>query len=92
METLRDFLPILNKGLIFRARRVQLDLTLIELQNRSGVGLAALRSLELSAAADLDTVRTLAPHLELTVEQAIAMLAIQREEMVPECLKDLLRA
>jgi hypothetical protein len=81
MKTFTNLLPVLDSGLIFRARRAQLGLSLLDLQARSGVGIAGIRSLELYSAADFDKVRCLAPHLRLTDEQAMAMFTIQRQQM-----------
>lgn len=80
MENFKHLLPVLDSGLIFRARRAQLGLTLLDLQARSGIGIASLRSLELMSVANLDCLRYLAPELKLTEEQAVAMLAVQRQQ------------
>ena len=79
-STYQDQLPILNKGFIFRGRRVQLGLTLDDLRRRSGVGLNSIRRLELGGRVAIGTVLRLAPHLELSEQQALEMLVIVERE------------
>jgi len=83
MRELTHLLPALDRGRIFRARRVQLGLTLQGLESTSGLSISTLRTVELSASADLSTVRQLAPFLDLTLEQAVAMHAVQHQEYHP---------
>ena len=75
-------LPTLNQGLIFRARRVQLGKTLVRLAGQAGVGLSTLRRLELEGVIELRSLRRIAPHLDVSMDQALAMLSLQREQMI----------
>jgi transcriptional regulator with XRE-family HTH domain len=78
-------LPILDKGHIFRGRRVQLGLTLEELRDRSGVGLNSIRRLEHGERVAFRTVLRLAPHLELSPQEAMEMfLLVERQAMAPK--------
>ena len=83
MRELTHLLPALDRGRIFRARRVQLGLTLQELEKTSGLSMSTLRTVELSASSDLSSVRQLAPFLDLSPEQAVAMHAVQHQEYNP---------
>ena len=80
MSTKHKKLPTLDKGFIFRGRRVQLGLTLDGLRRRSGVGVNSIRRLELGGRVALRTVLRLAPHLELTEQQALEMLVIAERQ------------
>lgn len=76
-------LPVLDRGRIFRARRVQLGMTLNDLVKRSGISISKLRKVELRTTATLSLVHQIADHLMLTPEQALAMHAIQHQEYRP---------
>ena len=78
METYRVPLPVLDHGLLFRGRRAQLGLSLEDLRRLSSVSMNSLRNLELEGRVKIVTVLRLAPHLQLTDEQALLMLAIQQ--------------
>ena len=71
-------LPVLDHGLLFRGRRAQLGLSLEDLRRLSSVSMNSLRNLELEGRVKIVTVLRLAPHLRLTDEQALLMLAIQQ--------------
>jgi transcriptional regulator with XRE-family HTH domain len=86
MNTFQQLLPVLDSGLIFRARRAQLGLTLTDLHARSGVGVAALRTLELTSSVDLGQLRVIAPALKLSEEQVLVMLKTQRDSMLKQSI------
>jgi len=71
-------LPVLDHGSVFRGRRNQLDLTLKELSLRAGVGEGAIRKLERHGRIGFQKLRQLAPHLQLTDEQALVLMSIQQ--------------
>lgn len=89
LKQLRSMLPTLDSGLIFRARRAQMGLSRDELAHRSGVATPLICALEMISGVDLDVVRDVAPHLEITPVQALCMLSVQRRRLIPECLRNL---
>ncbi len=82
MNTEPKALPVLDKGFIFRGRRIQLGLTLEDLRKRSRVGLNSIRRLEHGGRVAVGTVLRLAPHLELSPEQALEMFVIVERQAV----------
>jgi len=72
-------LPTLGGDFPFRARRAQFGLSQRELAARSGISQCTIRQLERGEPVGLPTLRRLAPHLELTFVQAIAMMLPQDE-------------
>ena len=67
-------LPISGGGFPFRARRAQFGLSQRELARRTGVSLGTIRRLEQGGIIGLPKLRRLAPHLELTFGQAVAIM------------------
>ncbi len=72
-------LPSVGHGWAFRARRVQLGKNLADLAAESGIGINTLRRLEMGQEVELSSLRRVAPHLELSEPQAIAMLSLQQQ-------------
>ena len=77
-----EYPPLVGK-FSFRARRVQLGLSQIELEQRSGVNASTIRNLEQGRRVTLESLRRLAPHLGLSFTQTLAMLADQMGEVKP---------
>jgi transcriptional regulator with XRE-family HTH domain len=67
-------LPISGEGFPFKARRVQFGLSQRELARRAGVNEGTVQRLERGETISLSKLRCLAPHLELTFGQAVAIM------------------
>jgi transcriptional regulator with XRE-family HTH domain len=67
-------LPISGEGFAFKARRVQFGLSQRELARRAGVSEGTVYRLEKGELITLSKLRRLAPHLELTFGQAVAIM------------------
>jgi transcriptional regulator with XRE-family HTH domain len=73
-KTVTVSLPTLDEGFHFRARRVQMGLSQRELAQRADVSECTLRRLERGEVIGLPFLQRLAPHLNLTFGQAIALM------------------
>ena len=74
-------LPTLGGNFPFRARRAQFGISQRELAARSGINEGTIRQLEKGQPIGLPKLRRLAPFLELTFAQALAiMVSLDKED------------